>query len=260
MAFGFFKKNKKNVEYNPIIPNEDINDPPEDKSKRIEEIYLKQVEEKKKSDPLIGIKLCGNEIYQSFVNALREPDGHLNCNALLLNLGCFSGYVCQAAVWKKFVIDVNIPYQQAFVIMKAKSGKNYYFGDYLNYYVGEGKYSFWSLVAGMFTKIYPDVPVPDVLKMVEKVTSLIGYEEYKICDCLDPDRAVEQCAAAWKIIYPIISRYCVNPDEWPTAMGIAAQNAMNISKSIIKPDNCFNILMESSIYMSKMDYSNILVF
>ena len=36
MAFGFFKKNKKNVEYNPIIPNEDINDPPEDKSKRIE--------------------------------------------------------------------------------------------------------------------------------------------------------------------------------------------------------------------------------
>lgn len=47
MAFGFFKKNKKNVEYNPIIPNEDINDPPEDKSKRIEEIYLKQVEEKR---------------------------------------------------------------------------------------------------------------------------------------------------------------------------------------------------------------------
>ena len=86
MAFGFFKKNKKNVEYNPIIPNEDINDPPEDKSKRIEEIYLKQVEEKKKSDPLIGIKLCGNEIYQSFVNALREPDGHLNCNALFQDM------------------------------------------------------------------------------------------------------------------------------------------------------------------------------
>lgn len=127
MAFGFFKKKKKEEDYKPIIPEETESDESKEQSKKLEEIYFRQVEEKKKTDPLIGAKLCGNDIYNAFIKAGREPDGRLNCTALLFNMGCFAGYVCQAAVWKKYVIDAKMPVQSAFMVAGTKSGKNYYF-------------------------------------------------------------------------------------------------------------------------------------
>lgn len=281
MAFNFFKKKKQEAAKAAVTENaikEEASSAPvksdenpesnenvktnenAENAKAREEAFFRQLEERRKTDPLIGAKLCGMDMYNKFVNIGKDPDGRMNCASFLFNIGCFAGFVCQAAVWKKYVIDAKKPPESVFAIIGTKSGRNYYFGDQLNKFVGEGKYSFWSLVGGMIANVYPDTPVPDVLKIVEKVSQVIGNEDYKICGAVEPDKAVKQNSLMWKGFYPLINKYCPDPEEWPTAMGIAAQNAVKISKDVLSQEQCFNLLMESAVYMSKMDISKIVSF
>lgn len=225
-----------------------------------QEAYFKEVEEKKKSDPLIGVKLCGRDIFNAFARAGQDPEGKINCNSFLFNIGCFAGYLCQAAVWKKYVKDQNMPVEQVFNIQKRPHGKDFYFSQYTNRLLCEGKLAYWPLTATLLMQAFPNTRIPDPISMFEKVTMITYDENYKLFNSIDPNEAVEKNAVAFKNLYPMISRYCSEPEEWISAVGIAVQNAINISKDVTNCNACFNILMECTIYMSKADISETLDF
>ncbi len=240
--------------------SENTEQKPEDDIKSKEKAYFDEIEEKKKTDPLIAVKLCGRDIFNAFAKAGQDPDGKINCNAFLFNISAFAGYACQAAVWKKYVREQNMPVEEVFDIHKTEYDRDFYFSQYTNKYICEGQLSYWSLIASIIMQAFPGTKLPDVISMFEKVTLYTLDENYKIYKSVDPVISVEKTAVAWKNLYNMITKYCPNPDEWATAIGIAVQNAVNLSKEVVKPEVCFEIVMESTIYMSKSDISKTLNF
>lgn len=250
-----FTENTENKTEEPAEKAESKN-----KTETKEEAYFREIEERKESDPLIAVKLCGRDIFNAFAKAGQDPDGRINCNSFLFNIGCFAGYMTQAAVWKKYVKDQNMPVEEVFKIHKTSFGKDIYFCPHTNKYLCDGQLSYWALVGGMIMNLFPGTTLPDIVMMFEKMAINNLDEDYKIYKSVDPAVAAEKTAVAWKNLYPMINKYCPNPDEWATAVGIAVQNAMNISKDVLKPDVCFDILMECTIYMAKADISKTLNF
>lgn len=219
-----------------------------------EEIFAK-VEEQRKEDPYIGVKLGAEDIYNILCDSMRDSEGKIDANSLLFYTAGLTGYVCQAAVWEKYVVRQKIPVNQVFHVVSTEIGKDFYFGDAINQYVLESQYSVWRLVAGMYQHLYQGAPAPDIIPIVDKIASVIGKEDYKLCGAVSADDIIEQYHMIWNSLKPRICRYCAEADEWPILFGLVMQKVMELAKDVVAPEDCINIVMESVIYLSKVDIS-----
>ena len=157
----FFKKfwEKKNSEEQDS--KETIVQKPTDEEK------FAQIEEQRKEDPYIGVKLGAEDIYHILCNSMRDSDGKIDGNSLLFYTAGLTGYVCQAAVWEKYIARQNMPVNQVFEVVSTEIGKDFYFGEAVNQHVLTSAYSIWKLVAGMYQHLYQGAPVPDIIPIVD---------------------------------------------------------------------------------------------
>lgn len=218
---------------------------------------MRAIEEKRKTDPLIGAKLGSKEVNQRLINAMKNEKG-VHVESLLSALGALAGYSCQANL-RAQALAKGMPETAAFTVIDTADGKKYFFGDPLNQALAESQYSVWGLAAGA-AQHNGCSSLPDISEMFAHVSKTVGSDEFgipRIPEGHQPgDTPINYVRIFWPNLLPTIKKFCQKPSEWPILFGLAAQEIMDMSKGVIAPDLALTIVMESAIPMSKVDLAS----
>lgn len=218
------------------------------------EALMRAIEEKRKTDPLIGAKLGSKEVNQRLINAMKNEKG-VHVESLLCALGALAGYSCQANL-RAQALAKGLPETAAFTVVDTVDGKKYFFGDPLNQALAESQYSVWSLAAGA-ARHNGCSSLPDISEIFGHVSETVGGAEFgipRIPEGHQPgDTPINYVKALWPKLLPTIKQFCQKPSEWPILLGLAVQEILDMSKGVISPDLALKIVMESAIPMSKVD-------
>lgn len=225
-------------------------------NKQMEGLLAFQISEKKKEDPMFGIKVGSDDIFNSLINIIQKEDDSVNCHDFLLYAAGLAGYACQAAVRESMVVKGEKKEEEVFHVVTSKKGEKFFFGDEVNHFLLGNPYSVYRLTAGMYKKVYPTMIVPDIAQIIKKVTACIGSAEYKVCGEALQSELKEMYAIMWKSLRKKLDLYCEKPEEWPVLFAMVLQKGIVATKGIIMPDIGFNFAMECAVYASKIDITS----
>jgi hypothetical protein len=139
------------------------------------------IAEKQKTDPLIKVKIGGNEILQRVVGGLKDERG-VHIESLLSVLGALAGYACQFSVREQNIKSGAKSPVSGLTIATGADGRNYYFGDALNKPLAEDRYSVWSLAAGTVKQL--GKPLPDRTDIFKHASATVGRKPssaFRVC-------------------------------------------------------------------------------
>lgn len=215
---------------------------------------LRAIDEKRKTDPLIGVKIGGKEVFQRVLNGMKDNRG-VHAESLLCSLGSLAGYSCQASL-RTQASNKGLPETAALTTIDTASGKKYFFGDPLNQALAESQYSVWGLAAGAAQQ-HGCKNFPDLQEIFAHTSQAIGGEQFGIPRLPQGhntgDIPINYLKALWPVLFPVTQMFCKDPSEWPLVFGIAIQEAIDMCKNTLTPELALTIIMESAIPMSKVD-------
>jgi hypothetical protein len=219
-----------------------------------EESMRRAIEEQKKHDPLIGIKIGSKDINQWIINVLKNENG-VHIESFLTILGALAGYACQASVREEAGVSHLVPEEKAFTIAQGRDGKKYFFGALINKPLAEAEYSVWSLVAGAVQHL--GKTPPDIEDIFKHVAATVGGNDFGIPripeDHFANELPLSYLKQIWPHLSPIAMNFCDKPSELPILFGLAIQEAIFMAKDVIDPTLAATIVMESAVPMSKVD-------
>ncbi len=216
-----------------------------------EQAFYRQLGEAREQDPLIGAKTGAEDIWNMLIKAFTEPDGRINAKAVLLWASGLAGFVCQVSAWEKARLNGKSP--ELFSV-QTKDGKNFYMGDSINNPLLSDQNSIWNLAAGICQKLEPSRPLPNIKELVKQTVDMIGNENYKMWNEINPELMVKEYGDFWKLIKNKVADYCKSPDEWPLLFGLVLQKALQMTVKVTPPEqNCLEMAMENALFTSKMD-------
>jgi len=222
-----------------------------------QEAFFQHIREKSASDPLIGAKLGGKEVFQRVLTALRNEKG-VHVETLLAVLGALAGYACQARL-RAEAFKNGKPESSVFQIVTTADGKTYYFGEPLNQLLVGPQYSVWALAGGGAAHLGVTT-FPDPHELFKHVASTVGNAGFGIPRLPAGHgiavKPLDALKSLWPALFPTIKLFCPDPAHWPILYGLAAQEAIIASKDAIAPELAFAIVLESAIPMSKVDLVN----
>ena len=183
-----------------------------------------------------------NKLILSMKDKLQEPA------LTIVFISGLVGYSCQAALLEK---------KSKYSIVNTTNGKNYIFGDELNYYLIDSKYSFYKILMGQFCQKMPGLEPIKIEPYIKNVAANIGNENYKIQDKFNPEQIIdfELYKETWEKFYDTLIKYCKNSEEWSILFSISLTNFLNII------DKCYGIVeyvamvpiaLENAFYVSKI--------
>lgn len=247
------KERQETINKPETINKTDNTDPASEKmnNDHFSQSFFRQLDKIREQEPLIGAKMGAENIWNLLMSAFKEPDGRINAKAVLLWTSGLAGYACQASAWEKARLDGKKP--ELFSV-QTKNGKNFYMGEGINSPLLSGQNSVWNLAAGIYQKLEPSRPLPDIKDLVQKSAAVIGNEDYKVWNEIDPYQMVKEYGQCWKLIEDIVTSCCKSPDEWSLLFGLVLQKALQMTVKVTPPgQNCLEMAMENALFTSKMD-------
>lgn len=213
--------------------------------------FFRQLNKVCEQEPLTGAKMGAENIWNLFLSMFKEPDGRINAKTVLLWTSGLAGYACQLSAWEKARLDGKSP--ELFSV-QTKDGKNFYMGEGINRPLLSGQNSIWNLAAGIYQKLEPSRPLPDITELMKKSISVIGNEDYKVWNEIDPYQMLKEYTQFWKLHEDIVTSCCKSPDEWPLLFGLVLQKALQMTVKVTPPkQDCLEMAMENALFTSKMD-------
>lgn len=213
--------------------------------------FFRQLDKVCEQEPLTGAKMGAENIWNLFLSIFKEPDGRINAKTVLLWTSGLAGYVCQLSAWEKARLDGKKP--ELFSV-QTKDGKNFYIGEGINRPLLSGQNSIWNLAAGIYQKFEPSRPLPDITELMKKSIAVIGNEDYKVWNEIDPYQMLKEYTQFWKLHEDIVTSCCKSPDEWPLLFGLVLQKALQMTVKVMPPkQDCLEMAMENALFTSKMD-------
>lgn len=214
----------------------------------------RMVADKKKDDPLFGLKVSAKEVVVQLINGMKTDKG-IHIQSLLTAIGALAGYACQVSVREEWVNSGKLPENQAFVIAAGADGRQYYFGNLVNKPLAETPYSVWSLAAGGAQQA-GGTALPDVAAIFKHVASTVGGDQFGIPNVPPQHKAsdlpINYVKNLWPTLQPLVAQFADSPADWPVVTAIAAQQIVAMSKNVIDPGLAVTIVMESAVPMSKV--------
>jgi hypothetical protein len=255
--FDFFRKKEvpDRVSSNPGASSDQAQDSEASKTEAAKVAALKSaIEAQKKMDPMVGLKIGAKEVNQRLIHGLKNEKG-VHIESFLTVIGALAGFSCQMSLREELIKTGTKPENAVFVIASGTDGKKYYFGDALNKPLAENQYSIWSVAAGTAQKL--GAKIPDVTNIFKHVSTTVGGDAFGVPRTPNNhpagDLPVNYLKVIWPNIFPVVTRFCDKPSEWPILFAIAIQEALVMSKDVIDPGIAVAIVMESAIPMSKID-------
>lgn len=227
---------------------------PPDKIDFINDAFMRAIEEQRKTDPFIGAKIGGKEVFEQLTQGMKGERG-VHIESLLCALGALAGYSCQASL-RTQAVEKGLSETEPFVVASAADGKKYFFGDPLNQALAESQYSVWSLAAGAAQQKGCKA-LPDIIGIFAHASKTAGWDSFGIPRYPEGheagDTPINYLKTLWPIFLPVAKRFCKEPTEWPVLFGVAIQEAIDAGIAVLAPDIALLIVMESAIPMSKVD-------
>ena len=182
------------------------------------------------------------KLISSMKDLIKEPD------KTLIFISGMVGYSCQAALIEK---------KQSYNLVKLTNGKNYIFGDALNYYLLNAKTSFYNILMGQYTIKMPGAEPIQIKPVLTRVASSIGFDTYLIGNKFHPEKIFdfELYRSTWKKFYDTLIKYCSNSDEWPVLFSISLTQFLDLIDICLGRNgyaNLANIAFENAVYVSKI--------
>jgi hypothetical protein len=219
---------------------------------------LRQIEERRKTDPLVGAKIAGREITQRGLEALKGPRG-VHVESLLVALGALAGYSCQAAA-RAFGTQRGRPDSVTFSIVETTSGERYFFGPVANQLLVENPTAVWKLLSETARQLGA-TSLPDIAEIARHSAQSVGTPAYGVPrvppDHIAADSPRAYLKALWPALLPLLQALCPNPVEWPFAFAFSLQEVMTLAKGTIDARLALLIAMESAVPMSHIDFAAI---
>lgn len=219
-----------------------------------EDALLRQIAERRDTDPLIGAKIGSKEVFQRLLGRMKTDRG-VHVESLLVALGALAGYACQASL-RAQAASRGLPENAVFVSVETKDGKRFFFGDQLNRPLAESKYSVWGLAAAgaqhAGCSALPDVT--EIFKHVSQTVGTAGFGKPRIAPNHAPhDLPLNYVRSLWPALLPTIQKFCPNPEDWPVLLGLSVQEAIDAGRKVVDPCTALRLVMESAIPMSKVN-------
>ncbi|MES9982111.1 MAG: hypothetical protein ABW115_01780 [Candidatus Thiodiazotropha sp. 6PLUC6] len=218
-----------------------------------EQALFNAINEQKKKDPMVGLKIGSKEVVQRLIARLKNEKG-VHVESLLGIVGSLAGYSCHAAFREELIDTGKKGQQEVFMVVEGKDGRNYYFGDLPNNLLIEGQVSVWKLVAGMVQHLGGELP--DIQSIFSTVSSTVGEESFGVPNLLEQhqlgDLPINYVKEMWNHLLPLFDEFCDSPIERPILLGLIAQQVIEMGKSTISPSTAATIIMECAIPMSKI--------
>ena len=220
----------------------------------LEAALLRQIEAQSKDDPLIGAKVGARYVGERMLAALTTKRG-VHIESLLCALGSLAGYSCQASVRAQARAQ-SLDEEANFVRAEGADGKTYFFGDPLNKPLAENQYSVWSLAAGgaQTAGCTVALELDDIFRHVAGSVGTADFGRPR----LPPEHAAHDTPlnyveAFWPQLFPLILKFCPDPEHWPMLLGLAIQGLIVQGKEVLDPCLSLRVVMESAIPMSKVE-------
>jgi hypothetical protein len=198
-------------------------------------------------------------INEILVAKYRKSDGTHDYASIYSALGAFSGFGTQMAIRETLVNPGKMPEDKAFVVIKTKDGKSYFFGDLLNgglYGTPSSKISVWSLI-GAAAHIAGAKRLPDIGAMMSHAAKVLGTSDFgipRVPEAVQPQETPYNVLRSdWKAMQELLVRYGVEPLFWGLTFAQAAQYLILRNKDAFDPAVAATIAMEAAISMSKID-------
>jgi hypothetical protein len=239
------------------------------------------------TDDEILVNLAIGNLRDSMTKWLTTERG-VHAETLLVSIGAIAGFAAQCAVDERIRkrdvpgADKAMPgpefskylHDRGFaVVVTAKSGETYQFGDLINgYLVNQSttvNYHLFGILAAAAVEMgakYEELP--DYIPMFKHASKTIGTPEYGILhppENLDPHYTPRQ---ALEILWPhvkflferkgpqfdsVAKGRSVPVEYWPLVTALVARQFLLWSKGTIDPRISVGLMMESAIVMSKVD-------
>lgn len=219
-----------------------------------EAALLALIAERLPSDPLIGAKLGGKEVYERLLRGLKTERG-VHAESLLTALGALAGYSCQASV-RAAAAARGLPESALLMTIETTNGQKYFYGETLNVVLAQAQDSVWGFAAGAAQQA-GCASLPDVKAIFEHVAKSLGGPEFGVpripAGHAPQDTPMGFVRALWPALLPLVRKFCPDPIRWPALYGIALQNAIMAARHTLDPQLALTIVMESAVPMSKID-------
>ncbi|MGT2907205.1 hypothetical protein [Streptococcus dentiloxodontae] len=220
-----------------------------------EEEFFEQIEEKRKTDPLIGAKLGAQYIYKRLYDSLIDPNNRINMTEFLLWGSGLTGMSCQMAVRESLKKGDDVP-QMALVPVDCKNGSRIFIGEGINHYLFESEMPVWNFIMATYLKLNPEADLPDINETVETSLKNATNEEYKVWGMEYPKNLLGLYRKIWFNFEPAIRRYCPQESEWPILYVLVLQMIIEEAAKVIDLSIVVNKAIENLLVSSKLDYSS----
>jgi len=214
-----------------------------------DEAFRRELEERKKNDPMVGVRIGGLEALDVLMRRMQTERG-VHVESVLAALGALAGLACLHGA-----LDERAAGQGSLIVINTDSGK-FYSGDSINKPLAENKYSVWTIASGG-AKRAGVKEMPDVGEMFAHIAGSLGGPDFgkaRVPDTHRPgDDIATYTAILWPVILPTLNFFCDHKAEWPLLLGYGLQELIVKTKDIIPPDIALRLAMETAIASSKMD-------
>ncbi|PIE08622.1 MAG: hypothetical protein CSA74_01350 [Rhodobacterales bacterium] len=244
----FFRKKKKK----PEPPRDPQTSPGVEAMKRT-------IAERERDDPLLRAHVTQMDIVLNLSEWLKDERG-LRVETILGALGALAGFAAVVEVSnavKSGKLAMEMP---DVVILTTGRGEKLWFGNRINHYVAEDKYSLWSLVAGKAQHM--GATLPDIREIFEHTAAVGGTDDFAVprlpAEHMPGHSPVAFAKHLYPQILPILTRYDLPPQQHTLALAIAACDIMDQAKGHLDPGLMTRIVMECAIPASKLDPDQLL--
>jgi hypothetical protein len=233
-------------------------------------------------DAAVVAGFAANNLQSWMMEALTTPEG-VHAETLMIVVGALAGFAAQHAIWETIVKPGRLPVHGgnqpetgAFVIMTAKNGETFYFGDLLNSYLvpqdrgaaslGPGVHSLWGfLSAGVIQCGRQPMTMEEIGEIFSNTAGTVGGPQFGLPRFpaghgtgLAPRQALN---LGWPIAKGILGRNdaperngeVLWTGHWPTVLALVAQKFIIYAKDVLDPALSMRIVYEAAIPMSKVD-------
>lgn len=210
------------------------------------------IRQQSSSDAMIGPKIAGRQVLSQLSDAIADARG-VHAESLLCALGALAGYACQISVVER--ARARGPSAEAGLQrVTTRDGRQWLFGDALNWPLAESEHSIWSFAAAGAQHAGASA-LPDVGEMFQHWADVLGRSDFEMPRVETAHRPREQPLhyrhVHWSALFPWVRVLCPEPAHWPMAFGVAVQEAILAAKVVVSPAIACRIVMESAILASK---------
>jgi hypothetical protein len=148
----------------------------------------------------------------------------------------------------------------------TKSGEQFLFGDWINKYLFEGKFTLWSFASAKSIEAgVPQADLPDIRDIARHVAGTVGNDDFGTIRVAKEHQPQIRSRELLKVLWPRLMQVLqlplpdpiktaeppLDPIYWPAIAGIVAAAFIVQAKDTLDPRLAYTILMESAVAASK---------